>query len=101
MRKIFSTLLASMAGAAFLVALPSTASAATGKVIVFEVEITSLTTYDNPSGCKKLPPLAHVLVNETDSPVKIYGDPFCLSPSLTVRPGYGSHVAPASGSFSA
>ncbi|EPD93682.1 hypothetical protein ACH4LN_16930 [Streptomyces albus] len=78
-----------------------TASAATGDVVVFQTELQPLTQYENPEGCHKLPAAAHVLTNRTDKPVKIYGDPFCLTPGLTVQPGYGSHVAPGSGSFSA
>ncbi|MDA3643887.1 hypothetical protein LZ318_33265 [Saccharopolyspora indica] len=78
-----------------------TAAAAGGDVVVFETEVQQLTTYTSPEGCHKLPMAAHVLVNNTDKPVQIYGDPFCLTPSLTVAPGYGSHVAPGSGSFSA
>ncbi|MFB4263387.1 hypothetical protein [Nonomuraea sp. GTA35] len=31
----------------------------------------------------------------------VYGDPFCLAPGLTIHPGYGAHVMPGSGSFSA
>ncbi|MGW3467627.1 hypothetical protein ACWDKQ_03980 [Saccharopolyspora sp. NPDC000995] len=80
------------------VAVP--ASAATGQVTVFETEAQPLTTYENPDGCYKLPLAAHVLNNQTDKPVRIYGDPFCMTPSLTVEPGRGSHVAPGSGSFS-
>ncbi|RKT89230.1 hypothetical protein SAMN05421805_1354 [Saccharopolyspora antimicrobica] len=78
-----------------------TAAAASGEVVVFETEMQQLTTYTAPEGCHKLPMAAHVLVNNTDQPVRIYGDPFCLTPSVTVQPGYGSHVAPGSGSFSA
>ncbi|MFD7711412.1 hypothetical protein ACFV6E_02755 [Streptomyces sp. NPDC059785] len=77
------------------------AHASTGKVYVFGTELEQVTTYENPSGCVKLPPTAHVLINETDAPVQIYGDPFCMTPSLSVQPGYGSHVASGSGSFSA
>ncbi|MFF9208337.1 MULTISPECIES: hypothetical protein [unclassified Streptomyces] len=72
-----------------------------GDVVVFSTELAPLTVYHDPSGCQKLPPDAHVLTNQTDRPVVIYGDPFCLTPGLTVQPGYGSHVAPGSGSFSA
>lgn len=87
--------------AAALTALPAAAAAATGQVTVFETEVQPLTTYDDPAGCHKLPAAAHVLTNRTDEPVRIYGDPFCLTPSLTVQPGHGSHVAPGSSSFSA
>lgn len=79
---------------------PGSALAATGEVVVFGTEVEPLTTYDNPSGCYKLPMTAHVLVNKTDGPVQIYGDPFCMSPSLSIQPGFGSHVASGSGSFS-
>ncbi|MEU5849146.1 hypothetical protein [Saccharopolyspora shandongensis] len=77
------------------------AAAANGEVVVFETEAQQLTTYAAPQGCEKLPLAAHVLVNNTDGPVRIYGDPLCMGPSVTVLPGYGSHVAPGSGSFSA
>jgi hypothetical protein len=77
------------------------AAAASGRVVVFETEVQELSTYDDPSGCTKLPAAAHVLLNLTDEPVKTYGDPLCLVPSLTVEPGYGAHVPPATGSFSA
>ncbi|UED87366.1 hypothetical protein [Streptomyces profundus] len=77
------------------------AHAATGEVSVFSTELSPVTTYQDPAGCQKLPLDAHVLTNNTDAPVRGYGDPFCLTPSLTVEPGYGSHVAPGTGSFSA
>jgi hypothetical protein len=68
---------------------------------LLETEMQQLTTYENPDGCHKLPLAAHVLNNQTDEPVRIYGDPLCLGPSVTVEPGHGSHVPPGSGSFSA
>ncbi|WHT22984.1 hypothetical protein N8J89_18505 [Crossiella sp. CA-258035] len=77
------------------------AAAATGRVFVFSVEVQEVREYKNPDGCVKLPIAAHVLINDTDETVRIYADPFCMTPSLTVRPGYGSHVAPGTGSFSA
>ncbi|MEV0600187.1 hypothetical protein AB0I82_12940 [Streptomyces sp. NPDC050315] len=80
---------------------PATAAPSDGEVTVFETEFQPLTTYENPEGCHKLPAGAHVLVNRSDKPVQIYGDPFCVTPSLTVQPGHGSHVAPGTGSFSA
>lgn len=70
-------------------------------VTVFSTEFTEVTVYRDPNGCIKLPVDAHVLVNQTQSPVTTYGDPFCMTPGLTVQPGYGSHVAPGTGSFSA
>ncbi|WP_433869047.1 hypothetical protein [Saccharopolyspora sp. CA-218241] len=89
------------AGAFAMLVSAGAATASTGEVAVFETELQPLTSYANPTGCHKLPMAAHVLVNQTDQPVRIYGDPFCLTPSLTVQPGHGSHVAPGSGSFSA
>ena len=87
--------------AAGLLVPPATASAATGEVTVFELETVPLTVWTNPVGCVKLPLAAHVLTNQTDGPVRIYADPFCLTPSLTVEPDHGSPVAPGSGSFEA
>ncbi|MBB5158800.1 hypothetical protein [Saccharopolyspora phatthalungensis] len=101
MRRVGSALIAGCVAVLAIVATAIPAAAATGEVVVFENEFTKLTRYQNPDGCKKLPAAAHVLNNETDQPVKIYGDPFCLGPSLTVPPGMGSHVAAGSGSFSA
>ncbi len=79
---------------------PASADPATGRIVVFSTEFAELTVLENPTGCVKLPMDAHVLTNQTDTPVQVHGDPFCLSPGLTVAPGYGSHVAPGSGSFS-
>lgn len=93
--------IAAAAGMFTVAAAAGTAVAATGTVSVFGTELEQVTNYDSPSGCQKLPVTAHVLVNNTDAPVRIYADPFCLTPSLTVPGGYGSHVAPGSGSFSA
>ncbi|MER5634567.1 hypothetical protein [Streptomyces nitrosporeus] len=100
MRRFVVSSLVLAAGAA--VGLAQTpAVAAEGTVSVFRTEVESLSVYENPKGCHKLPATAHVLNNDTDGPVRVYGDPFCLGPSVTVAPGYGSHVAPGSGSFSA
>jgi hypothetical protein len=77
------------------------ASAATGKVVVFSLEVGPLDIYENPSGCYKLPAGAHVLDNMTDAPVRVYATPACIGPALTIRPDYGSHVPPVAGSFSA
>src|SRR5687767_14641477 len=62
------------------------ASASSGQDVVFETESLPLSTYADPQGCHKLPPAAHVLVNQTSEPVRIYADPLCLSPSMTVQP---------------
>ncbi|AXB48011.1 hypothetical protein A4R43_40835 [Amycolatopsis albispora] len=98
MRKTFSMAAVVAVIATLLGTAP--ASAAAGRVVVFELEVIELTVYRNPDGCYKLPLAAHVLINETNDTVRIYGDPFCLTPSLSVAPDYGSHVAPGSGSFS-
>ncbi|MEU2925982.1 hypothetical protein ABZ636_13195 [Streptomyces sp. NPDC007251] len=92
---VSSVLLAGIAASGTAVAADS------GDVVVFRNEFVPLTVYQNPHGCHKLPVDAHVLTNRTDRPVTVYGDPFCLTPGLIVQPGYGAHVAPGSGSFSA
>lgn len=74
--------------------------APTGKIMVFSHEFSQVTEWENPQGCQKLPIDAHVLINDTDKPVRTFVDPFCLAPSMTVQPAYGSHVAPGTGSFS-
>ncbi len=76
-------------------------ASATGRVVVFSTELQALDHWDDPDGCQKLPDAAHVLINETDQVVNTYGDPLCMTPNLTVQPGYGAHVAPGTGSFSA
>lgn len=95
-------LTASVVAAASAMALfaATPAEASSGRVTVFTTEVTPLKVYDDPSGCNALPPGAHVLTDETDSPVRVYADPFCLTPSLVVQPGYGTHVPPLAGSFS-
>jgi hypothetical protein len=75
--------------------------ASTGQVVVFSTEFQPLTTWENPEGCQHLPAGAHVLTNQTDMAVTVYGDPFCMTPSpVRVSPGHGSHVPPTAGSFS-
>jgi len=71
-----------------------------GQVTVFSTEFTPLTTWDSPDGCEKLPAAAHVIVNQTSNAIRVYSDPLCLTPGLTVAPGYGSHVPAGAGSFS-
>lgn len=70
-------------------------------VAVFSLESLPLERFVNPSGCTRLGPAAHVLVNLTSTPVTIHADPFCATPGLRVQPGFGSHVAPGAGSFAA
>ncbi|MFC8794470.1 hypothetical protein [Streptomyces cinereoruber] len=74
---------------------------AVGDVVVFSTEAQALDVYGDPSGRHRLPAVAHVLTNRTDKPVRIYGNPFCLGPSVAVQPGYGTHVPGGAGSFSA
>jgi hypothetical protein len=100
MRRIGSALAALGVGAVALGASAYPAAAETGEVTVFINELVPLKTYEQPQGCHLLPPGAHVLNNETDYPVHIYGDPLCVGPSMTVPPGYGSHISPFMGSFS-
>lgn len=97
------TCLLAVAGAllAGTAASGTAAAAEPGEVVVFGTELAPLTVYEEPYGCHKLPADAHVLTNRTDRPVTVYADPLCLTPGLTVQPGYGAHVAPGSGSFSA
>ncbi|MFI1524216.1 hypothetical protein [Kitasatospora cineracea] len=80
---------------------PAAGGPAVGDVVVFSTEAQPLDTYVDPAGCQQLPTLAHVLTNQTDRPVKVYGNPFCLGPSVVVQPGYGTHVPGGAGSFSA
>ncbi|MDI2027048.1 hypothetical protein QFW96_00430 [Saccharopolyspora sp. TS4A08] len=71
------------------------------RVTVFETELQPLTKFEDPQGCHKLPLASHVIVNDTDRVITVYGDPFCMTPGLQVPPGHGSHVPPGTGSFSA
>ncbi|MFC3453797.1 hypothetical protein [Amycolatopsis speibonae] len=98
-RFVAAAVSAASAGALMIVPNPP-AQASAGEVVVFSTEFTQLDTYRNPVGCKKLSITAHVLANQTSSDVVVHGDPLCLTPGLTVRPGYGSHVQPGSGAFS-
>lgn len=72
----------------------------TGRVVVFSTELQEIDTWEAPEGCQRLPAAAHVLINETDEVVNTYGDPLCMTPSASVQPEYGTHVAPGTGSFS-
>ncbi|MFE5515504.1 hypothetical protein ACFQ9J_33795 [Streptomyces sp. NPDC056529] len=42
-----------------------------------------------------------MLTNRAGRPVRIYGNPFRLGPSVTVQPGYGAHVPGGTRSFPA
>ncbi|MGV9351925.1 hypothetical protein [Streptomyces misionensis] len=70
------------------------------QVVVFSNELTPLTVYSDPHGCQALPAVSHVLVNETSRTVHLHADPFCLTPGIPVRPGYGAHTGQFSGAFS-
>ncbi|WP_410585785.1 hypothetical protein [Amycolatopsis sp. lyj-108] len=98
-RLVIAALSAASAGALLILPSPP-AEAAAGSVVVFSTEFQRLDTFRNPEGCNKLPIAAHVLANLSSSDLVIHGDPLCLTPGLTVRAGYGSHVAAGSGSFS-
>jgi hypothetical protein len=99
MRRISALIAVGVAGL-LMGAMAVPAQASTGQVVVFSTEITPLKTYENPEGCYSLPPLAHVLDNQTDAPVQIHPDPFCVTPGVTVLPGFGMHVPSGYGSFS-
>ncbi|MFF0148825.1 hypothetical protein ATK36_0272 [Amycolatopsis sulphurea] len=94
------TTLPAIAGIALCSGDVSPASAATGEVTVSATELSPLTTYHDPAGCYRVPVAAHVLASQAGTPVRIYAGPLCAGPSLTARPGDGSHVAPSSDSFS-
>lgn len=80
---------------------PAASAATSDQVLIFSTEFEPVTKYESPSGCHRAPATAHVLVNDTAGPVRVYGDPFCLTPSLVVQPGHGTHIPPGTGSFSA
>ncbi|MFE0461786.1 hypothetical protein ACFW1A_21305 [Kitasatospora sp. NPDC058965] len=96
-----------LAAATLIGVAAAPAQAATGQVVVYASQLEPLTVYQDPQGCKQLPPLAHVLNNQTDSTVVVYADRWCTVPftenALTLgelKPGYGTHVTGA-GSFRA
>ncbi|MFJ3098741.1 hypothetical protein [Streptomyces hydrogenans] len=96
-----AVLISLVAASAVLGLAGSAQATATGDVVVFSTEFQPLDVYRDPAGCHQLPTVAHVLTNQTDRPVRIYGNPFCLGPSVVVQPGYGTHVPGGAGSFSA
>ncbi len=95
-----ATVLAAAGALSVFVPAAHAAPASGGDVAVFRTEISPVTVHENPRGCHKLPVDSHVLVNRSDRPVTVYGDPLCLTPGLVVQPGHGAHVVPGSGSFS-
>ncbi|MDQ0989268.1 hypothetical protein [Streptomyces sp. V3I7] len=100
MRGILVSLVAAGAVLSSAGAAPAAERAADGDVVIFSTEVQPLDVIHDPAGCKTLPLAAHVLANRTDGPVKVYGNPFCVGPALTVQPGYGTHVPGGAGSFS-
>ncbi|GAA2786719.1 hypothetical protein [Crossiella cryophila] len=99
MRRAALTLAAVLAAGA---ALTGTAQAtpAIGEVIVYTVDTLPVVVFDNPTGCKKIPLGAHVLINRTNRPVEIYANPMCLPvPILILEEDTGAHAPPAAGSF--
>ncbi|MFC8717937.1 hypothetical protein [Kitasatospora sp. NPDC057198] len=100
-RAILVSLMAAGSVLALAAPAPAAARSASGDVAVFSTEVQPLDVYHDPAGCQQLPAMAHVLNNLTDRPVKVYGNPFCLGPSVVVQPGYGTHVPGGAGSFSA
>lgn len=100
---VFAGLVGALSAASAIIFPPAAASApapaAVGTVTIFSHELTPLIAHENPSGCTIVLPTAHVLINQTDTPVRVFGDPLCLSPSITVSPGFGFHLSPGSGSF--
>jgi hypothetical protein len=94
--------------ASALAATAAPAHAATGSVVIFSTEIQPIARYLNPGNtCQSVPLTSHVLLNLTDSPIKVYADPFCSIPATlpitglgVLQPGYGTHVVGV-GSFSA
>ncbi|GAA3761185.1 hypothetical protein [Salinactinospora qingdaonensis] len=100
MRKLFDTITASAVAGVLSLALAAPAHAATGDVIVFKTEAEPLTTYSDPESgsCHRLDATAHVLINRTDSTLRIHSNVFCLGPGVPVKPNHGWH-APPSGVF--
>lgn len=107
MRRVVRSVFGVVATAVLLCGVATTAQAepegarAEGAVLVFKNELSPSQRYDNPSGCTKLAPDSHLLTNLTDSRIRVYGDPFCLTPSLVVAPGTGAHIQTPISSFSA
>jgi hypothetical protein len=94
-----STVAALVLGSLFLGAAP--AHAATGEVVVFTTEFEDVVRYTDPASgsCVRLPVTAHVLVNLSDTDVRLHAGTWCGGPGVTVEPERGWH-APPSGLFS-
>jgi hypothetical protein len=84
------------------------AAAPEGKIVVFVTEGaqvswagTRLKEYPASSGCRSMPPGAHVVANHSNGRLLFFTDPFCVSPVPPpfnfISPGYGAHVSPTGG----
>lgn len=81
-------------------ASPAQASPGNGEVLVFTVDLVKATVFEDPRGCHELPLGAHVLINRTNRPIKIFPTG-CFGIGLTIGEGVGIHVPPAMGAFRA
>ena len=101
MRRIASLAAAAAVAVGGVVAGAAPAQASTGEVVVFTTEFEKLRHYPDPASgsCHRLPETAHVLVNLTDSDVRMHAGPTCFGPGAEVAPDHGWH-APPSGMFS-
>ncbi|MEU3824958.1 hypothetical protein AB0F36_06490 [Streptomyces sp. NPDC029080] len=79
MRRIGSTLTTFAAAGVLTLAVPSSANAANGFVVIGGV------VHTNPSGCIEIPTLASVF-NVTDIPVKVHNVPGCLGGVVQIIP---------------
>ncbi len=95
----YAVLLTSITAGLLVVSAPH-ASATEGRVLVFTTEISKATVYENPTGCTVFPPAAHIVVNQTNTPIKIYAGPSCIGPSIPVESGWGGHISPVPGTNS-
>jgi hypothetical protein len=101
MRKTIVSVFAAAAVFGLAGATPAFAAQGVNEVVVFSDELTPLQVYENPTGCVQLPTTATQLNNQTDQVVTLYGDPFCMTPGITVQPGHGARLAPGTGAFAA
>jgi hypothetical protein len=98
------TLLAMTAAALLCLAVATPATADEHeRVVAYNSEFTPVHVWHEPVGCNVLPFATHVIVNETDRPIRVYADPVCLvplEPTATVFSGDSTHVSSV-GSFRA
>ncbi|MGF1430842.1 hypothetical protein [Kitasatospora sp. LaBMicrA B282] len=98
MKRTSLTLLLAATSLLGLAAVPAQAN--TGQAVIFSVDYQPLDVRNNPTGCQGLPTTAHVLNNQTDGPLYLYGNPWCVGPAIALAPGTGAHVPAGIGSFS-